>query len=62
MEAASAVPKEGVRGRHSDGSAAFKGLTEVLGLGLHSQMAFPGCGLRKGEPEVIQDKAGLCWA
>lgn len=58
MEADSACPKRRGQGKHSDGSGAFKGLTEVL----QSQMAFPGCDLRKGEPEVIQDKASLCWA
>lgn len=56
-----AVPKKRGREKHSAGSGAFKRLTELLGLGLQSQMAFLGCGLRKGEPEEIQDKAGLCW-
>lgn len=58
MEPVPAWPKKRGQGKHSDGSGAFKGFTEVL----QSQMAFPGCGLRKGEPEVIQDKASLCWA
>lgn len=42
-----------------------EGFLRSRGLGLRSQAAFLGCGLKTGEPEVVgrqQDKAGLCWA